>query len=231
MSRDLTEAEADSLIVAAVQLAMQARDEVLQDNPLSDRALVAASVGPYGAVMHDGSEYSGAYGISSSELEAFHGQRLELLDQSGADLLACETIPSFEEAKVLADLLRDVRCVAWVSFSCRDNLCIGDGTAIADAVSLFRDHPRVRAVGLNCTAPQFAVSLIDSIRASVPSLAIVVYPNSGENYHAETNTWSSTVTAQDWARSAQTWIDAGAQIIGGCCRIGPEKISAIAKIL
>ena len=231
MLHGLTEKQADSLIVASVDLAVQARDEYLHDNPSSDSPLIAASIGPYGAVMHDGTEYTGAYDVSRSELEEFHGLRLELLDQSDADLLACETIPSFEEAQILAEMLRDARSPAWVSFSCRDELSIGDGTAVADAVSLFRDHPRVLAVGINCTAPQYTLSLINTIKTAVPDRSTVVYPNSGERYDAVSKTWSGNVTTDDWARSARQWADAGANLIGGCCRTGPAQIRAIANVL
>jgi homocysteine S-methyltransferase len=210
----------------SVELALHARDEFQSKS--GRRALVAASIGPYGAVLSDGSEYRGDYAIDADELHDFHRGRLELLDTSGADLLACETIPSLTEAVALGNLLRSARCPAWLAFSCRDAECINDGTPIEDAAGLFRDHPRVLAVGINCTRPQFAVSLIGRIRAAVPGKAIVAYPNSGEEFDASDKTWSGTVTADDWASAAESWVAAGASIIGGCCRTGPAHIRAIA---
>jgi homocysteine S-methyltransferase len=215
------------LLRRSVELAIQARDEYQRTN--GRRALVAASVGPYGAVLSDGSEYRGHYAINADELYEFHRRRLDWLDASGADLLACETIPSRVEAVVLVELLNRVHLPSWISFSCRDGEQINDGTPIEEVADLFRYHPQVLAVGINCTRPQFAVSLIERIRSVLPGKAIVVYPNSGETFDAGNKTWSGTVSANDWATAAQTWIEAGASLVGGCCRTGPEHIRAIAS--
>lgn len=226
----LSVAEADDLIVSSVSLAQQARDEFLHDNPDTDRPpLIAVSIGPYGAVLHDGSEYTGAYDVTEEDLTEFHRSRLELLDGAGADLLACETIPSGLEARVLSELLLNVQSPAWVSFSCKDEGHLCDGAALAEAAALFRYHPSVLAVGANCVQPQLLLSLIQVIKDAVPDKAIVVYPNSGEIYHAEDNSWLGTVTDMQCERSAQEWIDAGARLVGGCCRIGPEQIAAMAQ--
>jgi len=223
-------ADADGLIASSVKLAVQARDEFLHDNPETDRfPLIAASIGPYGAVLHDGSEYTGQYDIAGEALREFHRGRLELLDNAGADLLACETIPSHEEAVILAELLSKVTNPAWVSFSCRDEQHLCDGTLIADAAHLFKGHSRVLAIGVNCTAPHLMLPIIATLKSSVPGKAIVVYPNSGETYHSEDNSWSGTVTELQCQQAAQQWIDAGAHLIGGCCRIGPAQIAAMAR--
>jgi homocysteine S-methyltransferase len=220
--------EADALIVSSVALAVQARDEFLRDNPDCDYTpLVAASVGPYGATLHDGSEYTGNYDIGGDELRDFHRGRLELLDHTDADLLACETIPSFEEAAVLAELLTTTSNPAWVSFSCRDSHHLSDGTLLADAAGLFRDHPKVLALGVNCVAPDLVLPLIERLKAASPDKAIIVYPNSGEVYRASDNSWSGTTTELQCQESAQEWIDAGARLVGGCCRIGPAQIAAM----
>jgi len=229
MATGLSAAQADELIVSSVSLARQARDEFLRDNPDAHRApLVAASIGPYGAVLHDGSEYTGAYDITKEDLFEFHRNRLELLDGAGADLLACETIPSMMEARVLCEVLRSTICPAWISFSCRDERHLCDGTPLAEAAALFVGHPTVLAIGVNCVQPQLLPPLIQVIKDWVPDKAIVAYPNSGEVYDAVDNTWSGTVTELQCERSAQEWIDAGARLVGGCCRIGPEQIAAMA---
>jgi len=214
------------LLQRSIELALQARDEFAQRT--GRPALVAASIGPYGAVLSDGSEYRGDYAIGVDELYDFHRGRFELLDASAADLLACETIPSLPEAIALGKLLRGAQSPAWISFSCRDGQCINDGTEIEEVADLYRDHPQVLAVGINCTRPQFAAALIERLRAVLPAKAIVVYPNSGEIFDASDKIWSGVVTADDWAAAAQTWVAAGASIIGGCCRTGPEHIRAIA---
>ncbi len=226
----LSVAEADQLIASAVALAIEARDLFLAAHPdLTWPPLVAASVGPYGAALHDGSEYRGRYGVSKADLRAFHEPRLRLLDASGADVLACETIPDQDEAAVLCELLVSASTPAWISFSCRDERCISDGTPVADVAAELRAHPRVLAIGVNCTPPQFVASLIREIRRAAPDKAVVVYPNSGEQYDAVNNRWLGTVSPLDCAAAAGEWLAAGASLIGGCCRMGPAHIAAMAN--
>ena len=229
MQDGATAEEADRLIKSSVILARQARDEFMRDNPGAETPLIAASIGPYGAVLHDGSEYTGDYDISADELREFHRERLELLDTSDVDLLACETIPNAAEAFVLCEILREAHNPAWISFSCRDATHLADGTPLAEAAGLFAEHPRVLAVGVNCVPPDIVVPLIATLREAAPEKSIVVYPNSGEVYCVENNTWRGTATPLQCEHAANDWIAAGATIVGGCCRIGPEQIAAMAQ--
>jgi homocysteine S-methyltransferase len=150
-----------------------------------------------------------------------------LLDPSAADLLACETIPSFQEARVLSALLAEVKKPAWVSFSCKDGQHISDGTPIGTCAAYFAHHPKVFAIGVNCTPPGFISALIPSIKAKAGDKKIVVYPNAGAVYHAETKTWSGLSDLSACEGMVQEWMDLGADIIGGCCGIGPEQIRAM----
>jgi homocysteine S-methyltransferase len=228
MSVGLSEQQADDLIVKSVELACAARKQFLEAHPESGLTpIVAASIGPYGAAMHDGSEYTGEYEVDEQDLRQFHEGRLRLLDKSGADVLACETIPNKLEANVLHDLLMDVELPAWVSFSCRDERCISDGTPLQIVSRFFRGHPKVLALGVNCTAPHLMTSLIGEIRMAAPDKAVVVYPNSGETYEVEDNSWRGTASPTDWGVETSAWLNAGAKIVGGCCRVGPEQIIAI----
>lgn len=219
--------EADRLIESSVTLARQACERFAAAHNKRVGRSVAASVGPYGAVLHDGSEYRGNYGVSRATLRQFHGPRLQLLDGAGADLLAVETLPSLDEARVLAELLARCETRAWVSFSCRDAQSISDGTPIEVAAALFADHPQVFALGINCTAPRHLASLIGMLRAAVPGKSIVAYPNSGEIYDAVENQWSGTADTGAFANVAGEWFHAGAGYIGGCCRIGPAHIASL----
>jgi homocysteine S-methyltransferase len=232
MAMGKTAEEADRLIASAVTLALTARQEYLEENPAANASImVAASIGPYGATRHDGSEYTGIYDISEGELQRFHEERLTLLDQSGADVLAVETIPNFAEAGVLSKLLEQTKTPAWVSFACRDGKHISDGTKLSEAVALFVNHPRVLALGINCTPPEFVNSLIAEVRRVAPQKAIVVYPNSGEIYHAENISWSGKSCDFDSDFNVTAWREAGATLIGGCCRTGPRDIAAIKSLL
>ena len=221
----LSNDEADDLMRLSVELAIRAREECGSD------ALVAASLGPYGAMLHDGSEYTGDYDVSPDVIRAFHAERLDVLDTSEADVFALETIPSIEEARVLAGLLQERVTPAWVSFSCKDETHVCDGTDIAEAAGLFSEHPRVLAVGINCTPPQYVPALIRRIRSALPDMPILAYPNSGETYNADDGTWFGTVTPGDCAEAALGWLEAGATIVGGCCRMAPEHIRSIQQAL
>jgi len=224
-TRGMSYDEADELMLLSVALAKRARVEAGSD------AAIAVSLGPYGAMLHDGSEYSGDYGVTAEVLRDFHSARLRLFDAVGADVIALETIPSLQETRVLAELLRDCNTPSWISFSCSDEKHISDGTLIADAARLFVGHPSVVAVGVNCTPPQYAAALVRELRIAAPDKCAMAYPNSGETFNVSDNSWSGTVTPGDCAAAAGEWLEAGARVVGGCCRMGPEHIRAMASLI
>ncbi|GGO72998.1 homocysteine S-methyltransferase [Nonomuraea cavernae] len=216
--RGLDMPRAEGLIRLSVELAAQARDE-------AGGGLVAASVGPYGAFLADGSEYTGVYDLDEDGLLAWHRPRWEILASAGADLLACETIPSYPEARALARLLRETPSVkAWVSFSCRDGEHLNDGTPISEAAALFAGGTQVVAVGANCTAPRHIPGLIASLTGGLP---VVVYPNSGETWDAGRRRWLGLADPVEYGQAAKEWERAGASLIGGCCRTDPGFIRQI----
>jgi len=222
--------QARELFRRSIEIARTVCGDFIAQNPhCGYQPLVAASVGPYGAYLADGSEYSGDYGVEDQALVEFHSLRLEWLDQADADVLACETIPSLQEAKILCELLKKVKTPAWISFSCQNDQLLNDGSSIADVVALFEQHPRVVAVGVNCSPPQYIEGLIGCIKSVLPNKSIVVYPNSGEHYDAATKTWQGVESPMECAAATRIWFDAGASIIGGCCRMGPAHIEAIAN--
>ena len=223
-----TEDEATSLLRTAVILAQEARETYLDSRPLPLRPLVAASIGPYGAYLANGAEYRGDYGLSKQALREFHEPRWEILTSASPDLLACETIPNFQEAEVLLDLLSQTpHQFAWVSFSCHDGEHISDGTPIRDCAALLDDCEQVVAVGVNCTAPRYISSLVEQLHAAMSNTEVVVYPNSGEVYNAGTKTWQGTSEPLSCGPIAREWHARGARLIGGCCRMGPAHIEAI----
>jgi homocysteine S-methyltransferase len=178
----------------------------------------------------DGSEYTGIYDRNRAGLAEFHRPRLQQLDASHADMLACETVPAVDEAAALCELLSTVATPAWVSFCCKNGAQLSDGTPVEEAARLFRNHPNVQALGVNCTGPQYMLPLIERIRKTLPEMPIIVYPNSGETFDGTNKTWSGTATADDWVPAATQWLAAGATIIGGCCRTGPEHIHALRQM-
>lgn len=222
---------ATALILKSVDLAEKARSRFIQLHPYQAKPLIAASIGPYGAFLANGSEYNGNYGISDQDLMDFHEPRIKLLASSSADILACETIPSFQEAKVLSSILKNINKEAWVTFSCKDNKHTCDGTPIEKCAELFSNHPTVFAIGVNCTAPEHISGLIQAIKTKSGTKKIVVYPNSGAVYNAESKTWSGFSEKSSFEMMVKEWMDLGADIIGGCCGVGPEQIKAMGKII
>jgi homocysteine S-methyltransferase len=225
MNRGLSRVQAADVLRLSLTLARQARDEF---ENCAIKPLVAASIGSYGASLHNGAEYHGNYGMSVQQLIDWHRPRVEILANAGADLLALETVPSLDEAEALISLLRDFpNTQAWLSLSCQDERRICHGEQFADAVALANESPSIAAVGVNCTSPRFIEGLLDSV-ASIAKKPLVVYPNSGETWDGQQHCWRGSTTTQDWKGAVRRWRDAGARLIGGCCRTTPETIRQIA---
>jgi len=221
-------ATAESLINKSVHLAEKAIKRFYINGT---KPLIAASIGPYGAYLADGSEYHGNYGISEETLRDFHERKIRLLDHSNADILACETIPSFKETIVLANILKDINKKTWISFSCKDEFHINDGTPIEDCIDILSDHPNIFAIGVNCTSPKYISGLVKAIKPRIKDKRIIVYPNSGDVYNAETKVWSDLSSSEQLLTHAIRWINQGVDIIGGCCRIGPEEIKSLRELI
>ena len=194
------------------------------------RVLVAASVGPYGAMRADGSEYRGDYGATHAELTDFHRRRTRILLDARPDLLAIETIPSIAEAQALVEVLAELPDAhAWFAFTCADGATLADGTPFAEAVALVAASPQVSAVGVNCTAPEFVGDLIGVARGLTPK-PIVVYPNRGGVWDPVGRRWEGPEGA-GLADLAPAWRTAGASLIGGCCGTDAGDIADLRSIL
>jgi homocysteine S-methyltransferase len=222
VAQGLSSDEAAALVVRSVEVARAVRDE-LADDGVERR--VAASVGPYGAYLADGSEYLGRYGVPRGTLRDFHAPRLELLASAGPDLLAVETIPDMDEAEVLAELLDDVGMPAWFSFSCRDGRTAA-GQPLADAFSVGATPACVVAVGVNCLPADEVLAAVTTVR-EVTDRPAVAYPNGGGRWDPERKTWTGTPGVDP--DLALEWVAAGAAFVGGCCRVGPADIARLAQ--
>ncbi|MDH6515683.1 homocysteine S-methyltransferase [Streptomyces sp. SAI-135] len=221
--RGIGRERAAELLALSVGLAREATRRA-KANGVRRPLYVAASVGPYGAMLADGSEYRGRYGLSVAELEAFHRPRLEVLAAAVPDVLALETIPDADEAEALLRAVRGLGVPAWLSYSVAGGRTRA-GQPLEEAFALAADADEVVAVGVNCCVPGDVDSAI-GIAARVTGKPVVVYPNSGETWDAGARRWegSSTFTPEE----VSGWRQAGARLIGGCCRVGPEAISGIA---
>jgi homocysteine S-methyltransferase len=231
MDLGATKSEAEKLLLLSVALAEEARSTFLNQNKNNDPIYIAASIGPYGAFLADGSEYKGKYSLSEEALESFHLKRIKVLETSNADFLAFETIPSLVEIKILSKILMKSTKSSWVSFSCKDAHHLNDGEKISDAAKLLAHHPTVFAIGVNCTAPQYISEIIQTLKTSAPDKRIIVYPNSGEVYDVNTKSWSGISDPDVFQKMAIEWLESGADILGGCCRIGPDHIRKINTVI
>lgn len=232
-ARGVAHAQAQAVFQSAVDLAVRARDRFRAHGQPATRTrpLVAASIGPYGALLADGSEYHGNYGIGTAALADFHRPRLRLLAATPADILACETIPSFPEARALAALVEDsTDKPACFTFTCRDDAHLSDGTLLAEVAAWADEAAGVQAVGVNCTAARLLPPIISTLAAATTK-PVIAYPNGGGEWHAETKTWGRADAEPDWAEACRDWIAAGAVAVGGCCRVGPEAIRAMRAAL
>lgn len=239
-ARGLDERAAERVLARGVALAVEARDAFWSDPAVRRgrlRPLVAASVGPYGAALADGSEYTGRYDLDEEGLVAWHRRRWHLLASAGADLLACETIPSLAEARALVRLMAETpERWAWISFQCADGGRLADGTPVAAAVAACAGAAKLAAVGFNCVPPELVSPLLAAAR-SVTGAPLAAYPNSGERYDPRSRAWRpgaagvASGAPPDLATRAAGWLAEGAAVLGGCCRTGPEDIARLREAL
>lgn len=231
----LDRGEALTLVARSVAVAHEAVD--LTGHP----AWVAGSVGPYGAVLAGGQEYTGEYlgpgydgrpPMTVPSLRAFHRERMTALAEAGADVLALETVPALAEAEALLLAAGDVGLPVWLSLT-----TVVDGGGVvrtrrgepaADAFAMVRDVDEVLAVGVNCCDP-LGVSAAVAVAAAASGLPVVVYPNSGETWDGAARRWTGSPDLDLVA--VQGWVDAGARLVGGCCRVGPQQVADVAQVL
>lgn len=212
--------ETERLLRSSVELARAARDTRSESDP-DGPLLVAASVGPYGATLGDGSEYEGASGLSRTELQRWHERRLAVLVDAAPDLLALETIPTLDEATALAELVRGSGVPAWLSFTVEGGR-LRSGEAMAEGFRLVEGIDEFQAVGVNCSHPDEVLPAIAAAR-SVTDKAVVVYPNSGEHWDADARCWRGAAGVGE----VEAWLEAGATVVGGCCRVMPADIAGV----
>ena len=219
--RGIDRTGAERLMRRSIELAQTARDSAPAP------AWVAASVGPYGAMLAHGEEYVGRYGLSVAELTAWHRPRLDVLTAAGPDVLALETIPDSDEAEALVGLAAEYGLPAWLSYTI-DGERTRAGQPLEEAFAVAADVPEIVAVGVNCCAPADVLGAVETARR-VTGKPVIVYPNSGEVWDGENRVWVGTA-GMDTALAAD-WVAAGARIVGGCCRVRPDDVAAMAAAI
>lgn len=224
--------ESIKLIKTSVKLAQQAKMQYLNDIKEDKALLIAGSVGPYGAYLANGSEYTGDYQLSESEFIAFHKDRVTALIDAGVDILACETMPSFLEIKALVKLIQQFPIVnCWFSLTLKDQQHISDGTPLTEVIEYLNSIEQIVSVGINCIALEKVTPALE-VLSKLTSKPLIVYPNSGEQYDPTTKQWHKNHHHNcTFANQLDTWIKLGAKLIGGCCQTTPEDIVEIHQLL
>lgn len=228
-SREATE----GYIRRSAELAREAKNDVLLEHPdwLPGDLIIAGAIGPYGAYLADGSEYTGAYSLTRDEYVKFHELRLNALLDGGADILAIETQPRLDEIEAILSMIekRDITC--WVTVTLKDGEAMPDGTAPEKLAEVLDANPQVEAFGLNCVKREWVEPALEKMRAKTKR-PLVVYPNSGETYDPVTKTWHAQGPHEpSWQHFVPLWEKTGALCIGGCCRTLPRDIEEISKII
>jgi len=219
----LSESDADHALTASIEVARAAVNAVEAPRHIH----VAASVGPYGAITHDGAEYRGQYGLSRQELVNFHASRIGVLASANPDLFAIETIPDIDEINALAEVLDD-SIPSWVSITAQNATHLWSGHTIEDAVASIERVPGVQAIGVNCTDPRHVTEILRTMRSRT-DLPLITYPNAGGAWDPQTSAWSDA--PRNITAMADEWREAGAMGIGGCCGTDAHAIATLASAL
>ena len=215
----LSASDADQALTNSVRAAQAAVE--------GTSAKVAASIGPFGAVLHDGSEYRGNYGVSEEELTNFHAERISILEAAGPDILLAETIPDLLEAHALANALASTKLPVWVSFTAGEGDALWSGDRIEDAVAAVSKIPTLAAIGFNCVNPNLITELVERVRA-VSSIPLVIYPNKGGSWDAAAGEWGyqEKKSLEDFW---QEWKSLNVAYVGGCCGLDATDIHRLAR--
>ncbi|WP_085246587.1 homocysteine S-methyltransferase [Gilliamella mensalis] len=220
------------LIKASVELAQQAKQQYLNETKQNKTLLIAGSVGPYGAYLANGSEYTGDYQLTETEFITFHHHRIEALIEANVDILACETLPSFNEIKALIKLIQQFPTTkAWFSLTLKDAQHLSDGTPLSQVIDYLNNQEQIVSIGINCIALENVTPALEVLN-QLTSKPLIVYPNSGEQYDPTTKQWYKNHQHNcTFSNQLPTWIKLGARLIGGCCQTTPNDIEEIVGVV
>lgn len=227
-----SEEQSINLIHKTIDLAFEARNELMmEDSQMTPYPLIAASIGPYGAFLANGSEYHGNYRVSFKEIMDYHRKNIKILAYTKTDLLAFETIPSLQEGEAIIEVLTEFPDLkAWISFSCQNGDLVSYGESFSKVVEKMEKSPNIMAIGINCTAPKYIESLLKLAHRKTEKI-LMAYPNKGNIYDSQTKSWTRANVDLNLRDLVKIWYQAGARIIGGCCGIHPPDIREIGQAL
>ncbi|OCG21446.1 homocysteine S-methyltransferase [Gilliamella sp. App4-10] len=230
--KGITFEESIKLIKTSVELAQQAKLQYLNETNRNKTLLIAGSVGPYGAYLANGSEYTGDYQLTESEFIVFHRDRIQALIEAKVDILACETLPSFAEIKALVKLIQQFPTInAWFSLTLKDAQHLSDGSPLSQVIDYLNNIEQIVSIGVNCIALENVTPALEVLN-KLTSKPLIVYPNSGEQYNPITKQWHKNHQHNcTFSNQLPTWVKLGAKLIGGCCQTTPNDIEEIVRLL
>lgn len=227
------------------------RRHKLENNtkPIRNRdPIICGSVGPYGAFLANGAEYTGEYGmISNEELEKHHFKLLQfLILHPDVKLIAIETIPNFREFKVLVNLLTKLLSLHgpnqkfYLSINVRNESEMCDGTPVEKVMNYLNFKMKtmgilqrnIFAIGYNCVDYHLVTSLIDNLTMfNEFHIPMIVYPNLGYVYSTKHEEYIAYQDTNELELMILDWLKRGVKIIGGCCGSGPQEIEKISEVV
>ena len=222
--------ESKKIILKSVDLAEEVKKLFNKKYINKKNILIAASIGSYGSFLSDGSEYKGDYDVNDKTIFDFHESKIQILENSNANILAFEAIPNYREAKIISKILENCKKKSWISFTCKNELEISDGTLLAKCCNFLKKNPNIFALGVNCTSPKYVTQLIKILKNNCGDKKIIIYPNSGKKYDSKNKSWIGKKN-NSFDILLKEWINLGVDILGGCCGIGPNQIKKISKLI
>ena len=222
--------ESKKIILKSVDLAEEVKKLFIKKYINKKKILIAASIGSYGSFLSDGSEYKGDYNVNDKTIFDFHESKIQILENSKANILAFEAIPNYREAKIISKILENCKKKSWISFTCKNELEISDGTLLAKCCNFLKNNPNIFALGVNCTSPKYVTQLIKILKNNCGDKKIIIYPNSGKKYDSKNKSWIGKKN-NSFDILLKEWINLGVDILGGCCGIGPNQIKKISKLI
>ncbi|CAI2635763.1 MULTISPECIES: homocysteine S-methyltransferase [Apilactobacillus] len=216
-----SENQAIALIKKAVELADRGRNESTNPNP----KWLLGGVGPYGAFLANGSEYTGDYSLTDEEYIAFHEGRIKAMVEAGIDVLILETLPNINELKAITEYTKQFDIPVIVAASLRDKSHLADGSSLIEVASFLESQEHVIAYGLNCTKPQLVTPALKVLKQSHPThKPFIAFPNSGATYNPEIKEWNhDDLSFEEFDELIAQWFNLDLKFVGGCCCMTEEQ--------
>ena len=189
---------------------------------------IVGSFGPFGSLLADGSEYTGKYKYDDLIIKNYHKNNFEVINNQKLDIILYETIPSLKEIKIILDVIKYSQKKFWISMTCNKNLKLRDNSSLKEACKILSEMDNISVIGVNCIDPLITSDIIKKLK-DYSSKKILVYPNSGEKYNSYTKKWDGESSINN--ELIKDWISLSPDIIGGCCRVGYDKISKMRSLI